>query len=1036
MLFLMLPTRFPGLLRRGGDFIKTDLKNRTRTYYDIQVTAGRIMESHALLEKDITDLARSLYRQAAGYKPSIFESRDWLGRMIEWSLTDEALRVALFRFVDVLPSLDSSAEIGRHLEEYFARTDHAFGGLVFLAQALRAGWLLAPIARQNVTRLARRFIVEEEPDAMRAVLEGLRREPAAFTLDVVGEATVSDKEALAMERRYCRLLQTLSGMAAEWPFIPQIDQGDTNPLPRVHLSVKVSSLYARFDPLDPDTESVTRQRLESLLREAQRLNAALTLDMEQFAFKDLTLTLLEKLLEHPEFKTGPHLSIAIQAYLRDSAEDLARLIGAARTQKRRIGVRLVKGAYWDSEIAWAKQKNWPIPVFTEKTETDANYERLSRMLLENYEIVDAAFGSHNIRSLAHAIVTARQLGIPNEGYEIQMLYGMGEPVRRAVIENGQRVRIYLPVGQLLPGMAYLIRRLMENTSNTSFLRQTYVEEQEVERLILAPAPPKDSKPARPAKRTQSETALTQPFRNEAPVDFSRAENRLLFAKAIGKTKAKLGRDYPLWIGGEEITTKEWLPSVNPAAPREIVGRVPVAGVVEVERALATATAFAPKWRQIAVRERVKLLARAAEIMRRRRMELAAWEVFEVGKNWREADADVIEAIDYLEYYSREMLRLDVPRVTQTIPGESNVYLYDPRGIAAVIAPWNFPLAILTGMTAAALVAGNCALVKPAEQSPVIGALMMEILREAGLPAGACQLLQGGGDIGARLVRHAGVYLIAFTGSREVGLEILRIAHDTQPGQQHVKRVICEMGGKNAIIVDEDADLDEAVSHIVESAFGYQGQKCSACSRLILVQEVYDSLLERLIEAVKSLKMGPTEDPGNFVGPVIDAAAHARITGFLELGKREGRCLLAREAAQHGFFIGPAIFDNIAPQHRLATEEIFGPVLSVLKAKSFDHALEIANHSSFALTGGVFSRSPAHIEKARRDFQVGNLYINRGITGAVVERQPFGGLKLSGIGSKAGGPDYLLQFLEPRTISENTLRHGFVPPQELINEAAD
>jgi RHH-type transcriptional regulator, proline utilization regulon repressor / proline dehydrogenase / delta 1-pyrroline-5-carboxylate dehydrogenase len=353
----------------------------------------------------------------------------------------------------------------------------------------------------------------------------------------------------------------------------------------------------------------------------------------------------------------------------------------------------------------------------------------------------------------------------------------------------------------------------------------------------------------------------------------------------------------------------------------------------------------------------------------------------------------------------------------------------------VIAPWNFPLAILTGMTSAALVTGNCALVKPAEQSPVIGALMVEILREAGIPGAACQLLHGGGHIGARLVRHAGVHVIAFTGSREVGLEILRIAHDTQPGQQHVKRVVCEMGGKNAIIVDEDADLDEAVFHIIDSAFGYQGQKCSACSRLILVQEIYGGLLERLLEAVKSLKMGPTENPGNYLGPVIDADAHARISGFVELGKREGNCLLARKAPEDGFFIGPAIFDQIEPHHRLASEEIFGPVLSVLKAKNFDDALDIANHSSFGLTGGVFSRSPAHIDRARKAFQVGNLYINRGITGAVVERQPFGGLKLSGIGSKAGGPDYLLQFVEPRTISENTLRHGFVPPQELTQKPA-
>ena len=981
-------------------------------------------------EKAVQELARSLYHQAAEHKPSIFESQDWLGKMIEWSLNDESLRVALFRFVDVLPSLDSAAEIGRHLGEYFAKVDHAFGGLVFLAQALHAGWLFAPLVKQNVTRLARRFIADEEPEILKSVLQGLRTEPAAFTLDVVGEATVSDKEALAMQRRYLDLLQTLTSMTKGWASVPQIDQSVEGNLPRVNLSVKISSLYPRFDPLDPDTEKVVRERLRPLFREAARLQAALTVDMERSAFKDLTLAIFRDLLEESEFRSGPTAAVAIQAYLRDAQKDLTALIQWARERKRRIGVRLVKGAYWDSEIAWAKQKGWPIPVFLDKAETDANYERLTRLLLENHDIVDAAFGSHNIRSLAHAIVLAKGVGIPNHGYEIQMLYGMGEPVRKAVIQNGQRVRVYLPVGRLLPGMAYLIRRLMENTSNTSFLRQTYAEEKEIDKLILPPLPKKAPIPKRAAGRKIRDADDPGPFRNEPLLDFSRQENLSRFARTLKETRQRFGRDYLLWVGGEETETKEWLESINPAAPTETIGRVAVAGREEAERALASAVDFFPEWKNTSVKERAAVLFRAAELMRQRRMELAGWELFEVGKGWREADADVAEAIDYLEYYGREMMRLSAPRVTQPLPGESNIYLYEPRGIAAVIAPWNFPLAILTGMTAAALVAGNCAIVKPAEQSPVTGALLVEILREAGLPDAACQLLQGGGELGAYLVRHPAVHLIAFTGSREVGLEILRAAYDPPPEQEHVKRVVCEMGGKNAIIVDEDADLDEAVVHILESAFGYQGQKCSAASRIILTEEIHDHLLERLVEAVRSLKIGPPDDPRNFIGPVIDAAAYSRIIGYIDLGKREGKCVLDREAPSGGYFIGPAIFSGIEPSHRLANEEIFGPVLSVIRAKDFDTALAIANRSSYALTGGIFSRSPAHIEKARKEFRVGNLYINRGITGAVVERQPFGGLKLSGIGSKAGGPDYLLQFLEPRTISENTLRHGFVAPEEL------
>jgi RHH-type proline utilization regulon transcriptional repressor/proline dehydrogenase/delta 1-pyrroline-5-carboxylate dehydrogenase len=984
----------------------------------------------ATQEETIQQMARSLYHNAAKHKPSIFDPNDWLGKMIEWSLKDESLRVALFRFVDVLPSLSSAADIGRHLEEYFVKVDHAFGGLVLLAQALHAGWLFAPLVRQNVTRLSRRFIAEEEPAALKSVLDDLRAEPAAFTLDVVGEATISDKEALAMQKRYLDLLRTLTALTSGWGPVPQIDRGPMGNLPIVNVSVKISSLYPRFDPVDPDARKVVHERLRPLFRQAALLQATLTVDMEQSAFKDTTLAIFRDLLAESEFKSAPSASIAIQAYLRDAATDLHALIQWARENKRRIGVRLVKGAYWDSEIAWAKQKGWPIPVFLDKAETDANYERLARVLLESYDIVDAAFASHNIRSIAHAIVTANELGIPNHGYEIQTLYGMGEPIRRAVIENGQRVRVYLPVGKLLPGMAYLIRRLMENTSNTSFLRQTYADEKDIDKLILPPRPKEQPRPARAPARKRRKAADLRAFRNEPPLDFSRAENRTRFAEALDDVRQKFGRNYPLWIGGRAMETKSRAESVNPAAPDELIGRVAVAGREEAERAIAIAEESLPEWRKTAPVDRAAVLFRAAEIIRRRRLELAAWEVFEVGKGWREADADVTETIDYLEYYGREMLRLSPPRPTQQIPGESNVYLYESRGIAAVIAPWNFPLAILTGMTAAAVVSGNCALVKPAEQSPVLGALMMDVMREAGLPPGACQLLQGGAELGALLVVHPAVHIIAFTGSREVGLGILRTAYDHQPGQDHVKRVVCEMGGKNAIIVDRDADLDEAVTNIVDSAFSYQGQKCSAASRLIVLEAIYDVVLQRLVEAVRSLRIGPPADPRNFIGPVIDSAARARIMGFIESGKRDGKCVLEREAPRSGFFVGPALFADLDPAHPLATEEVFGPVLSVMRAASFDQALELANRSCFALTGGLFSRSPRHIEKARQEFRVGNLYINRSTTGAIVERQPFGGLKLSGVGSKAGGPDYLLQFLEPRTISENTLRHGFVPPEEL------
>ena len=440
------------------------------------------------VEHAVQSLARSLYQKAAEHKPSLFEAKDLLGRMIDWSLADESLRVALFRFVDVLPSLESSSEIGRHLEEYFSRVDHALGGLAVLAQALHAGTLVAPVVRRNVVNLARRFIAEESSGHLFAVLEGLRKEPAAFTLDVVGEATVSDFEAQAMQQRYLDLLRRLATASENWQTCAQIDDAPAGKIPRVNLSVKLSALCARFDPLDPNTEVAVSQRLRELFREASRLGAAITVDMEQYAFKELTLEIFRAVLEEEEFRREPRAAIALQAYLRDAEQDVRELIRWARRHKRRVGVRLVKGAYWDSEIAWAKQKSWPIPVYVEKAETDASYERLSRLLLENHDVIDAAFGSHNLRSLAHAIVAAKMIGVPRGGYEIQMLYGMAEPVRQAIIGHGERVRVYLPVGDLLPGMSYLIRRLMENTSNTSFLRQTYADRRDIASLIKPPIP--------------------------------------------------------------------------------------------------------------------------------------------------------------------------------------------------------------------------------------------------------------------------------------------------------------------------------------------------------------------------------------------------------------------------------------------------------------------------------------------------------------------------------------------------------------------
>jgi RHH-type proline utilization regulon transcriptional repressor/proline dehydrogenase/delta 1-pyrroline-5-carboxylate dehydrogenase len=672
-----------------------------------------------------------------------------------------------------------------------------------------------------------------------------------------------------------------------------------------------------------------------------------------------------------------------------------------------------------------------VPVFTRKWETDINFERLATILLENYQLVRPAIGTHNIRSIAYTLAASRCLGVPERALEFQMLYGMGDAIKAVLVQLGQRLRVYAPFGELIPGMGYLVRRLLENTSNDSFLRQSFIEHTAVDDLLCTPKEERQNGAG--SSQEDDRTPANGAFRNEPELDFAQEDNRRRFQEALTQVRQQLGRAYPLVINGQEITTNAEIVSRNPSHPTEIVGRVAQAGVAEAEHSITTALQALPGWRVTSAAERADCLFRAAAAMRQRRTELAAWEVIEAGKPWREADADVCEAIDYLVYYSREMLRLAPARQLDDLPGEVNTYVYQPRGVAAVIAPWNFPLAILTGMTAAALVAGNTVIMKPAEQTPVIAAKLMEIFQSVGLPVGVLAYLPGlGEEVGEYLVTHPRTNLIAFTGSLAVGLRINALAAQTTAGQHGIKKVIAELGGKNAIIVDDDADLDEAVLGTAVSAFSYAGQKCSACSRMIVLAQVYDLFLRRLIEATRSLRIGPAEDPGTFVPPLIDEEARQKVQHYIDIARREGRVVLELAGPTEGYFVGPVIVADVSPQAVIAQEEVFGPVLAVLKARDFDEALEIALSTPYALTSGLYSRSPAHIERARQELRIGNLYINRKITGALVGRQPFGGLGLSGIGSKAGGPDYLLQFMEPRTITENTLRRGFAPKRNSGN----
>lgn len=518
------------------------------------------------------------------------------------------------------------------------------------------------------------------------------------------------------------------------------------------------------------------------------------------------------------------------------------------------------------------------------------------------------------------------------------------------------------------------------------------------------------------------------FRNESPTDFSRRENREHFRQALATARGTFPVQIPLVIDGRRVETADKIESRDPSHLERIVAISASATVEDTDRAVAAARRAMADWSRQPAEARAEVLTRAAAVIRRRKHEYAAALVYEAAKPWREADADVDEAIDFLEYYAREAVRLASPRRLQGyLLGERNDLVYTPVGVVGVIGPWNFPFAIPTGMATAALAAGNTVILKPAEQTPLAAWLLVRALEEAGIPPGVINLLPGRGEVcGARLVTHPDVQMIVFTGSREVGLRILREATSVADGQHYVRRVVTEMGGKNAIIVDSSADLDSSVPDVLASAFGFAGQKCSACSRLILLDEIYDEYLHRLRDGAASLKLGPADDPATQVSAVIDEEARAKVQSYIELGRREATAVYTGETeARHagGCFVAPSVFAVDSPRHRLAQEEIFGPVLTVLRARDFEHALEIANGTAYALTGGVHSRTPSHLDLARREYQCGNLYLNRTITGAIVGRQPFGGYRLSGVGSKAGGPDYLKQFLVARVVSENTMRHG-------------
>jgi len=968
-------------------------------------------------ELRIQAIGKRLLDRARARKQSWLSTAFWSDKLMDWAMEDEDFKIQLFRFVDTFPTLVTPEQVHDHLVDYLTQPGVKLPpglGLGLKAGGLAQGTMTKTVTSQ-ITKMAKRFIAGTDAASALPELEKIWKEGVAFSVDLLGEACVSDAEAEEYRQRYLDLLINLPEKVAQWKASPVLENDHLGPIPRTNISIKISSLFANTDPIAHDfSVDGLFDALKPILEEAEKNGTLINFDMEQYEYKDLTLNLFMKCCDEINFPAG----LAMQAYLRSGDEDANTIIEWAMRTGRQVTVRLVKGAYWDYETIHAEEMGWPVPVWSRKVDTDACFERMTAQFIESTPTevgvggVKLAIGSHNIRSIATALALLEKRGLPTAALELQMLRGMADQLKASVLEEGLRLREYVPVGEMIPGMAYLVRRLLENTSNESWLRSSFVDDADTSFLLASPHiqhtndDPGITRIEQAPERHKLSPAVEgvgdgRPFFTEPYRDFAIKKERDKFANAIAASTVP---------EVDLITTKEDITAIIDTAQ----------------------TAFA-SWRDEDPITRSQVLINAADLMRQRRDELCGVVMQESGKIWREADGDVCETIDFCEYYARMAPGLfEYERLGEFI-GELDQQFYQPRGVAAVISPWNFPMAICCGMTVAALVTGNSVLVKPAGQTTGIAKLICEMLWEAGAPRDVLHFVAGPGSIiGSALVRDPRVAVIAFTGSKGVGLDILEAAGKVPDNQPFVKKVVCEMGGKNAIIIDASADLDEAVLGVRQSAFGYQGQKCSACSRVIVVDSAHDTFLKRLVESARTLVIGDVMDPGTDVGPVIDKKASDEIKEYIEIGKTEGKLELAQpipeglEERTGRDYIAPHIFSGIKGDDVIAQEEIFGPVLAVIRVKDFDEALEVANSTEYKLTGAVYSRKPSNLEKARRKFRVGNLYLNRGSTGALVGRQPFGGFGMSGVGSKAGGCDYLLQFVEPRAICENTMRRGFAP----------
>jgi RHH-type proline utilization regulon transcriptional repressor/proline dehydrogenase/delta 1-pyrroline-5-carboxylate dehydrogenase len=937
------------------------------------------------VEARTQEIGRALLNLAREYRPSRAERlQDDLLLAVS---RDRHLQHRLLGFVDVLSGLgfDRSGRRTRqlareYLGERFPQAPLVMRMLLWLGTA--SFWpspLVGWAANRFAGFMASRFIVQPGESSLGRLLHELAGLGRAPSFDLLGEQVLTEGEAESYADRYVKLIGRLA------PFVVE----GAGPIPQV--SLKLSSLTPNFNPHAPEeTFARVAPRLDRLAVAARRAGVSVTIDAEHYEYRDLTWFVFRSFFGGAAWRDWDGAGIVVQAYLRDAAQHAAEVIDLAR-RRAPVHVRLVKGAYWDYEVIRAAQEDWPVPVHTEKDATDAQFEAATRQLLGAAPAVRLAVGSHNLRSHAHAEAVAEALGLPSGSVEHQTLYRTAEGTSRALAAMGWPARDYVPIGELLPAMAYLARRILENASQSGFLLQSRLGESE-EDLLRAPAPSPETAAARPASTAEGS------FVNQAPPRLFRSEARDAFARAY---EVVMRHDRPFLLA-EGSSGKPNAESPDPAGG--LAGRIEEATLEHARRSVERASGAAASWVSEGAPARAAILRRAADLLLADRDYLSAWVVREGGKAVAEAYGDVDEAIDYCRYYAYQCERLP--------PGR-----YVPRGVVAVIPPWNFPIAIPAGMTAAALAAGNAVILKPAEETPIIARLLVDRLHAAGVPGDVLAWLPGDGDVvGRYLVECPDVDMVAFTGSRAVGEYVFRTCAGLVTATGWPKAALTETGGKNPVVVCADADMDEAVRGVLHSAFAQANQKCSAASRVLVERPVFECFVARLGEAARSLVIGTGASFDTFIPPVISDDAATRIREAAATARREGRMVLNCPTAADGRLLGPLIVTispERAPTSATTQEEIFGPVLAVIPFDDIEDALRTANEVDYGLTSGVYTRSRARMAELIAGLDAGHVYVNRETVGARVAIEPFGGHKLSGTGPKAGSDEYLWAFVRPR-----------------------